>query len=60
MIRKLHAGTYWYLLKLYDGKINQVVKVATLTGRRVEAFSDGHVLITLILKAQKTKRRNMQ
>lgn len=33
------------LAKLYSGKIYEIDKVATLTGRRVEVFSDQRVLL---------------
>jgi diacylglycerol kinase (ATP) len=33
------------LPKLYSGKITEIDKVVTLTGRRVEVFSDQHVLL---------------
>ncbi len=36
---------FYYLPKLYNGKILQVKRVRTLTGRRVEAFSDKRVLL---------------
>jgi len=35
----------YYLPKLYNGKILQVKRVRSLTGRRVEAFSDKKVLL---------------
>jgi len=36
---------FYYLPKLYNGKIMQVKQVRSLTGKRVEAFSDGRVLL---------------
>lgn len=35
----------YYLPKLYNGKILQVKRVRSLTGKRVEAFSDNRVLL---------------
>jgi diacylglycerol kinase (ATP) len=39
------AEVFLNLPKLYNGKINQVEKVITLAGKRVEASSDGRVLL---------------
>jgi diacylglycerol kinase family enzyme len=36
---------FYYLPKLYNGKILQVKKVRSLTGRKVEALSDERVLL---------------
>jgi diacylglycerol kinase family enzyme len=36
---------FYYLPKLYNGKILEVKRVRSLTGRRVEAYSDKKVLL---------------
>ena len=36
---------FYYLPKLYNGKILQVKRVRSLTGKKVEAFSEGRVLL---------------
>jgi YegS/Rv2252/BmrU family lipid kinase len=36
---------FYYLPKLYNGKILQVKRVRSLTGKKVEAFSDARVLL---------------
>jgi diacylglycerol kinase family enzyme len=39
------AGLFIHLPELYNGKIKQVDKVITFTGKRIEAMSDQHVLL---------------
>jgi YegS/Rv2252/BmrU family lipid kinase len=39
------AEVFYYLPKLYNGKILEVKRVRSLTGRKVEAFSDARVLL---------------
>jgi diacylglycerol kinase family enzyme len=39
------AEVFLNLPKLYNGKILQLEKVSTLTGKRVEAYSDKRVLL---------------
>lgn len=39
------AGLFIHLPKLYNGKIKQVDKVITFTGKRIEAMSDQRVLL---------------